>query len=67
MALKGKGPNDFIPQQERFPTTGDGLMTNTKPTDHNVDYPTVDTFEQPQPSPGHDVFMYPSRTKGKKE
>jgi hypothetical protein len=69
MAHQGKGPKDICPQQERFPSTADGLMTNTKPLDHDLDYERESggEFEVPRQQPGHDCFMWPSTTKGKKE
>lgn len=66
---KSKGPSDCIPQQERFPTGQDGLITNTKPTAPYVDYETTSgqELEVTQAPSGHGSFMYPSTTQGKKE
>lgn len=64
-----KGPNDFIPQQERFPDRGDrNLMVTSKPTESYVDYETTsgNPFEVTQAASGHGSFMYPSTTEGKK-
>lgn len=66
---KSKGPNDCIPQQERFSTGQDGLVTTTKPTNSRLDYETDSgqEFEITQASSGHESFMYKSTTHGKKE
>lgn len=65
---KRKGPNDCVPEQERFSTGQDGLVTNTKPTGSRLDYETNSgqEFEVTQASSGHGSFMYPSTTRGKK-
>ena len=67
MAHKGKGPKDVCAEQERFPSTADGLETNAKPTASRLDYETESggEFQIPTQQPGHDVFMWPSHTKGK--
>ena len=67
MAHKGKGPKDCVPEQERFPTGVDGLVTTSRPTAGYVDYETENggEFQITEQQPGHDVFMYPSTTKGK--
>jgi hypothetical protein len=69
MASSKKSPKEICTSQERFPTTQDGLVTNTKPTDYYVDYPREDKgpLEVPLPASGHDSFMYRSHTKGKQE
>ena len=77
MAKKKGSPEEVCTQQERFPTGQDGLVTNTKPITHNLDYPInggtdrqgnpMEEFEVPQPAMGHESFMYKSHTQGKKE
>ena len=68
---KKKAPKDICPQQERFPTTADGLVTTARPTAGYVDYPTESGGEfeitQPDGGQGHDCFQYRSTTKGKRE
>jgi hypothetical protein len=67
VAKKNGSPKDVCAEQERFPTGQDGLVTNTKPTAGYVDYETEGggEFQITTQQPGHDVFMYPSTTKGK--
>jgi hypothetical protein len=64
---KRKGPKDVCAEQERFPTSADGLVTNTKPTSSRLDYETEGggEFQIPEQQSGHDAFMWPSTTKGK--
>ena len=65
---KKSAPKEICPRQERFPTTADGLVTTAIPTGNYIDYETNSPgeFQITQPASGHESFMYPSHTRGKK-
>ncbi len=66
---KGKGPDDCIPQQRRYPGVRGDVDGTARPTASYVDYETDsdEEFQITQPASGHSSFQYPSTTRGKKE
>jgi hypothetical protein len=63
-----KSPAECDPHQRRFTGVTEDIAGTAIPTNNYLDYETESggEFEITQPASGHDSFMYPSHTKGRR-